>query len=129
MVATLVSHAGKQRNGAFKLMEDEETDQGYKSSKKHCKRQEDSGQNEKASDLETKLLPDETGRTKSKKKSKVTGSPAEEDEEETKKKSSKRKEKCEPKKQTRASKSSKHHTLTWITTDEFVRISFNCLCF
>nr|AAF19644.1 coilin p80 [Mus musculus] len=100
----------KAKKRAFKLMEDEETDQGYKSSKKHCKRQEDSGQNEKASDLETKLLPDETGRTKSEKKSKVTGSPAEEGEEETKKKSSKRKEKCEPKKQTRASKSSKQQT-------------------
>uniref|UniRef100_A0A8C6GEB7 Coilin tudor domain-containing protein n=1 Tax=Mus spicilegus TaxID=10103 RepID=A0A8C6GEB7_MUSSI len=100
----------KAKKRAFKLMEDEETDQGYKSSKKHCKRQEDSSQNEKASDLETKLLPDETGRTKSKKKSKVTGSPAEEDEEESKKKSSKRKEKCEPKKQTRASKPSKQQT-------------------
>ncbi|XP_029401995.1 coilin [Mus pahari] len=96
----------RAKKRAFKLMEDEGTDRGYKCSKKHCKRQEDSGHNEKA----TKLFPDEMGRTKSKKKSKVTGSPAEEDEEETKQKSSKRKEKCEQKKQARASKSPKQQT-------------------
>lgn len=98
---------GKKR--ALKLMEDEETDQGYKCLKKHWKKQ-DNSHNEKASDLETKVFLDEMGQTKSKRKSKVTGSPAEEDEEDSKKKSSKRKEKCEQKKQTRASKSPKRHT-------------------
>lgn len=93
----------KSKKRAFKSLEDEETDQGYKYPKKHWKRQEDSGHN-KASDLETKLFPDEVGQTKNKRKSKVTSIPTEEDEEETKKKSSKRKEKCEQKKQTRASK-------------------------
>ncbi|XP_052050223.1 coilin [Apodemus sylvaticus] len=100
----------KVKKRAHKLTEDEETDQGYKYSKKHWKRQEDSSHNEKASDLESKLFPDEMGQTKSKKKSKVSGSPAEEDEDETKKKSSKRKEKCEQKKQTRTSKSPKQQT-------------------
>lgn len=115
--ALIVSNGGdsnfpcrKSKKRAFKSVEDEETDQGYKYPKKYWKRQEDSGPNEKASDLETKLFPDEVGRTKNKRKSKVAGIPAEEDEEETKKKSSKRKEKCEQKKQTRASKSLKQQT-------------------
>ncbi|EDM05651.1 coilin, isoform CRA_b [Rattus norvegicus] len=115
--ALIVSNGGdsnfpcrKSKKRAFKLVEDEETDQGYKYPDKYWKRQEDSGPNEKASDLETKLFPDEVRRTKNKRKSKVAGIPAEEDEEETKKKSSKRKEKCEQKKQTRASKSPKQQT-------------------
>ncbi|XP_031209249.1 coilin [Mastomys coucha] len=100
----------KAKKRAFKFVEDEETEQGYKCSKKHWKRQEISSPNEKASDLETKLFLDEMEHTKSKRKSKVTGSPAEKEEEETKKKSSKRKEKGEQKKQSRASKSPKQQT-------------------
>lgn len=100
----------KAKKRAFKLMEDEETDQGYKYLKKHWKSQEDSSHNEKAMDLETKVFLEEMEQTKIKRKNKVTSSPAEEDEEETKKKSSKRKEKCEQKKQTRASKSPKQQT-------------------
>lgn len=86
-------------------MEDEETDLGYKCSKKQWKKQEDSSHNDKALDLETKPVQDGVGR-KSKRKSKVTGTP-EEEEEEARKKSPKRKEKCEPKKQTKAAKSPK----------------------
>lgn len=95
----------KAKKRTLKLVEDEETDLGYKCSKKHWKKQEDSSHSDKALDLETKPVQDEAGR-KSKRKSKVTGTP-EEEEEETRKKSPKRKEKCEPKKQTKASKSPK----------------------
>uniref|UniRef100_A0A8C8U934 Coilin n=1 Tax=Peromyscus maniculatus bairdii TaxID=230844 RepID=A0A8C8U934_PERMB len=95
----------KAKKRAFKLVEDEETELGSKCSKKPWKKQEE-GHSEKALGPETKQVPDEMGRARNKRKSKVTGSPAEE-EEEAKKKSPKRKEKCEHKKQTKASKSSK----------------------
>ncbi|XP_051014225.1 coilin [Acomys russatus] len=96
----------KAKKRALKSGEDEEMELGYRCSRKHFKRQEDSSQNEKAVGLGTKPSPDDMGKTKSKRKSKVTGSPAEE-EEETKKKSPKRKEKSDQKKQTKASKSAK----------------------
>lgn len=98
----------KAKKRAFKLVDNEEMELGYKCSKKHWRKLEDSSYKEKALDLETKPVPDEVGvgRTKSKKKSKVTDSPAEE-EEEARKKSPKKKEKCEHKKQTKAPKSPK----------------------
>ncbi|XP_040605394.1 coilin [Mesocricetus auratus] len=98
----------KAKKRAFKLVDSEEVDLGYKCSKKHWRKLEDSSYKEKALDLETKPVPDEVGvgRTKSKRKNKVTRSPAEE-EEEARKKSPKRKEKCEHKKQTKAPKSPK----------------------
>ncbi|KAL1780317.1 coilin [Sigmodon hispidus] len=98
----------KAKKRAFKLVEDEEMELGYKCSKKHWKKQGDSSQNEKVLDLEAKPVPDEMGKAKSKRKSKVTGTPAEEEEDEAKKKSPRRKEKCEHKKQTKASKSPKN---------------------
>ncbi|KAM7322176.1 hypothetical protein ACRRTK_019017 [Alexandromys fortis] len=95
----------KAKKRTLKLVEDEETDLGYKCSKKQWKKQEDSSHSDEALDLETNRVQDEVGR-KGKRKSQVTGTP-EEEEEEARKKSPKRKEKCEPKKQTKAAKSPK----------------------
>ncbi|XP_077618990.1 coilin [Crocuta crocuta] len=96
----------KAKKRAFKLEEGEETEPDYKNSKKHWKRQENSN-NEKTLDLEPKAVPDQGVRKKSKRKNKAVCSVADGDDEETKRKSPKRKERCELKRQTKNSRSSK----------------------
>uniref|UniRef100_H0XJS2 Coilin n=1 Tax=Otolemur garnettii TaxID=30611 RepID=H0XJS2_OTOGA len=95
----------KAKKRAFKLEEDEETEVGYRYSKKQWKRQENNSNLEKALDLEPKAITDQTVRKKSKRKNKATCGVVDNDDEETKRKSPKKKEKCEYKKKTKTAKS------------------------
>ncbi|XP_040496806.1 coilin isoform X1 [Ursus maritimus] len=105
----------KAKKRAFRLEEDEETELDYKNSKKHWKRQENNN-DEKTLDLEPEVVTVLSVRKKSKRKNKATCSVVDGDDEETKRKSPKRKEKCEYKKQTKNSRSSKAQTLKdWAT--------------
>ncbi|XP_053426027.1 coilin isoform X2 [Nycticebus coucang] len=97
----------KAKKRAFKLEEDEETEVGYKYSKKNWKRQENNSNIEKALDLEPKAITEQTVRKKNKRKNKATCSVVDNDDEETKRKSPKKKEKCEYKKKTKNAKSAK----------------------
>ncbi|XP_064439620.1 coilin isoform X2 [Mirounga angustirostris] len=99
----------KAKKRAFKLEEGEETELDYKNSKKRWKKQENN--NDKTLDLEPKAVIDLSVRKKSKRKNKAMCSVVDGDDEETKRKSPKRKEKCEYKKQTKNSRSSKAQTV------------------
>ncbi|XP_046533406.1 coilin isoform X1 [Equus quagga] len=100
----------KAKKRAFKLEEDEETELGYRDSKKHWKRQENND-NERTLDLESKAVTNESVRKKNKRKNKATCGLVDDDDEETKRKSPKKKEKCEYKKQAKNPRSSKAQTV------------------
>ncbi|XP_042772000.1 coilin isoform X2 [Panthera uncia] len=100
----------KAKKRAFKLEEGEETELDYRNSKKHWKRQENSS-NGKTLDLEPKAATDQSMRKKGKRKNKAMCGVVDGDDEETKRKSPKRKEKCELKRQTKNSRSSKAQTV------------------
>ncbi|XP_059006071.1 coilin isoform X1 [Mustela lutreola] len=100
----------KAKKRAFKLEDGEETELDYKNLKKQWKRQENNT-DEKTLDLEPKAVTDLSVRKKSKRKSKAMCSVVDGDDEGTKRKSPKRKEKCEYKKQTKNSRSSKAQTV------------------
>ncbi|GAB5580874.1 coilin isoform X1 [Prionailurus iriomotensis] len=100
----------KAKKRAFKLEEGEETELDYRNSKKHWKRQENSS-NGKTLDLEPKAATDQSMRRKGKRKNKAMCGVVDGDDEETKRKSPKRKEKCELKRQTKNSRSSKAQTV------------------
>ncbi|ELK01698.1 Coilin [Pteropus alecto] len=95
----------KAKKRSFKLEEDEETELGYKNSKKHWKRQENN--NENVLDGEPKPITNQSARKKNKRRNKATHGIADDDDEETKRKAPKKKEKCDYKKQTKNPKSSK----------------------
>ncbi|XP_029784420.1 coilin isoform X2 [Suricata suricatta] len=99
----------KAKKRAFNWEEGEETEVDYKYSKKHWKRQENSN-DEKTLDLEPKAVTDQSVRNKNKRKNKATCSVVDGNDEETKRKSPKRKERCELKRQTKNSRSSKART-------------------
>ncbi|XP_016010463.1 coilin isoform X1 [Rousettus aegyptiacus] len=94
----------KAKKRSFKLEEDEETELGYKNSKKHWKRQENN--NENVLDGEPKPITNQSARKK-KRGNKATHGTADDDDEETKRKAPKKKEKCDYKKQTKNPKSAK----------------------
>lgn len=96
----------KAKKRTSNLEEDEETELGYVFSKKHWKRQENSSNQEKASDLNPKAVQNQPVRKKSKRKNKAACDTVDADDRETRRKSPK-KEKCEYKKQTKNCRSLK----------------------
>ncbi|XP_058416591.1 coilin [Diceros bicornis minor] len=100
----------KAKKRAFKLEEDEETELGYRDSKKHWKRQENNN-NERTLDLEPRAVTNQSVRKKNKRKNKATYGVVDDDDEETKRKSPKKKEKCEYKKQAKNPRLSKAQTV------------------
>ncbi|XP_004481300.1 coilin [Dasypus novemcinctus] len=99
--AQLLPRKAKKRTLKF---EEEDTELGYRYSKKQWKRQESN--NEKTLDLDSKVVTEQSVRRKNKRKNKTVCEVMDE-EEETKRKSPKKKEKCEYKKQTKNPKSPK----------------------
>nr|XP_019591968.1 PREDICTED: coilin isoform X2 [Rhinolophus sinicus] len=95
----------KAKKRSFKLEEDEETELDYRNSKKHLKRQEND-HSETILAREPKAVTDQSVRKKNKRKNKATCGGVDDDDEQTKRKSPKKK-KCQYKKQTKNSKSSK----------------------
>ncbi|XP_048221801.1 coilin isoform X2 [Perognathus longimembris pacificus] len=100
----------KAKKRTLKLVEDEETDLGYRYSRKPWKRQKNSSNHEKALDLEPKAGTDRTLKKKNKRRNKAPCGTVGEQEEETKRTSPRKKEKCEYKKQIRNPKSSEWST-------------------